>query len=133
MTSLQQTYRDISDRHLRAAQEMLRQGLHEIAVFHCYHAFEAIACATISAHGRSVPRKHKSKINAFVVSSRRFSFATSAAVVASIVTPLRNKALYPETNPGIQNPSQTFSATDAQDLLRRVRGVVQSVITQVGL
>jgi hypothetical protein len=132
---LARAYRDIAERHLQAARLTAQNHLYEIAVFHCYHAFESIACAALAARSQpaNIPKTHRSKVEHFIRTFRAFPFARGASALAVTVLPLRNRAIYPETGPTPVSPSQIFSGPDVQRLISRVNGVVQAIIGVLGI
>ena len=132
-TVLAKAYAEIAKRHLQAADLAVRNGLNEIATFHCYHAFESIACAAIAHQTKPIPRTHGGKVNKFVAMYRAHPFARGAAAVAAIVVPLRNRALYPEIAPTVAAPATLFTSHEAQRLVKRVDGVVKAISSALGL
>lgn len=122
-----QAYREIAERHLEAARLVLEGGLPEIAIFHCYHAFESIACAALVQVGVAIPRRHQTKVERFLLTCRALPYGRGAAAVAVLIAPLRNRTLYPDLNP-LAGPQDSFSQRDAEDLVRRVGGIVRTVI-----
>ena len=131
--NLQEAYVDVAERSLQAAQAAFDQGIHECSAFYAYHALESIGGALAAALGQQYPRGHAEKINTLVANTNRQPFRASlsrgVASVAILVASLRTDALYPrELSPSdYQVPRETVDATDVQDLLRRVRGVVTGV------
>jgi HEPN domain-containing protein len=127
--SLSLAYREISERHLDAARLVLEGGRHEIAVFHCYHAFESIACAALALQSSRIPRTHAAKINRFIQAYKYRSFGFSASALGSILPPMRNRTLYPD--PALLNPRDAFTVSDARNFITRVNGFVRSVIREL--
>jgi hypothetical protein len=99
-------------------------GLHEIAIFHAYHAFESICCAAL-ALGETVPRAHSRKIERFLVRYRRLPFAPGVAALAAAFGQARNQSLYPSPS-GIA-PRHSLTSSEASRLIRRVGGVVVGI------
>jgi hypothetical protein len=121
-------YRRIAERYGVAA-DLVNPDIPEACGFAAYHTFESIGCAWIRHQGRQVPRGHRAKINKFVTLVRRESFRRGVAYVAILTNALRNRMLYPSDD-GTGNyvlPEDVLSARDAEDLLRRVRGVARRV------
>ena len=130
---LAKAYREIAERHLQAARLAAQNALPEIAIFHCYHAFESIACAGIAYSGQPIPKTHRGKINRFTNIHRAFPFGRAASAVAATVVPLRNRTLYPEVAPSPVSPAQSFTDADALKLIQRVNGVVRTIARALGL
>jgi HEPN domain-containing protein len=133
MTELSDAYREIAARHLTAAKVLLDSGLHEIAVFHCYHALESVACAALASRGVVVPFNHRRKLDIFGRAFRRMPFSRGASVVAAIVGPARNQALYPDAASPAHWPSNRFTQASASEMLRRVEGMTRTITTTLGL
>ena len=132
MSDLSDAYREIAERHLTAAQLILDARLPEIAVFHCYHAFESIACAALSLH-EPIPFLHSRKIQRFTSRFKHERFWFGASVLAFSLGSLRNRCLYPIPGRRLRSPSSEFTLIEATELLRRVRGSVESVRRALGL
>lgn len=128
MATLSEAYRDIAERHVRAAQTVLAEGLHEVAIFHCYHAFESIACAAIALRSSAIPARHRAKIQRFVLLYRPYRFGLGAATLAALVEPLREQAIYPIRDTVIAAPREAFTPGNARDLIRRVDGMVRTIV-----
>lgn len=134
-------YADVADRHLQAAQIILANPsspLPEIAIFHCFHALESIARATLVSHHRPINRSgtgHRINLHAFshIATRRGYSFARGAASLIGELENLRNDALYPEGRPIPISPSERFSTPQANRALNRTRGLVQGVRLQLGI
>jgi HEPN domain-containing protein len=133
MPSLSEVYREIAERHLVAARAVLDRGLPDIAAFHCYHAFESIACAAIALRSRDIPRRHDAKLHRFVALSRGLPFSFGATTLAQIMNPTRSLSLYPTISASIASPREAFDISTAENLLRRVEGFLAAVIATLRL
>ena len=105
-------------------------------VFHSYHAFESIACATLASMGTSIPNDHRQKLTRFQAVARRFTFFRGALVIAVRLETVRDRALYPkerEQQSFSHNPSSAWSPTEAQSLLQRVNGMVNAIKTELSV
>lgn len=126
--SRSRAYQEIAERCLNAAQALINQGFHELAIFLCYHAFESIACSAL-ALTQIVPERHNEKIKQFLGRCRG-QLHKDAAILAREVEDLRNQALYPS---GHRAPHTFFTPNQAIDILQRTRSVVQRVISDFRL
>ncbi|MBI2888265.1 MAG: hypothetical protein HYY02_13815 [Chloroflexi bacterium] len=112
----------------------LHPAFPEGTVFHSYHAFESIACATLASMGTSIPNDHRQKLTRFQVVARHSTFFQGALVIAARLETVRNRALYPkerEQHSFGHNPSSAWSAAEAQRLLQRVDGTVNAIKTEL--
>jgi HEPN domain-containing protein len=114
-------YGAIARRHIEAARLLTSEGLNEVAVFHCYHAFESLACAALLDAGRAVPRSHERKIRSFLAAHRRQPYQPGASALAEVLIPLRNLVLYPDEDEA--GGKESITAALAERLLRRVEGL----------
>jgi len=124
-----QQFQRIAERYAEAA-ELTNPNVPEASAFAGYHAFESTGCAWIRHFSRAVPRSpHRAKINAFVRLAHGYPFGRGAATLAATLNALRNEMLYPvpDNRGGFILPERRMSASNARDLLRRVRGVMQQV------
>lgn len=121
-------YRRISERYAQAA-ELTNRNVPEASGFEAYHAFESIGAAWIRHCGQTVPRHHKTKLTHFVRLCRGRRFGRGAAVLAQALNGLRNRMLYPipDANGNFELPENHISTQDAQDMVRRVRGLIRHV------
>lgn len=121
-------YERIAWRYLDAGN-LTSAGVPEAAGFAAYHSFESIGAAWIRHHGRIVPARHVSKLNSFQSLSVGFTFGHGVAHLAILLTAVRNKLLYPVPDGvgGYSLPETVLGSHGAQDLLRRVRGIVTIV------
>lgn len=122
-------YRRIADRYAEAAQ-LTNGNVPEASGFAAYHAFESIGCAWIRHCGQRVPRSpHRAKIDRFIRLSRGERFERGAATLAILMNALRNEMLYPipDGRGGYILPEIRISASNATNLLRRVRGIIRHV------
>ena len=108
----------------------------EGAVFHSYHAFESIACAALAVMGVTIPNDHRQKLMRFQAKARRYTFFRGALVIAARLETVRSRSLYPKER-GEQSfshdPSTAWTPTEAQSLLRRVNGIVQTIQTELSV
>jgi hypothetical protein len=125
-------YRRISERYSRASDLTVSQ-VPEASGFAAYHAFESIGGAWIRHNGRNVPLRHTAKLNQFVILSHGRNFKRGVTVLAIILSSLRNNMLYPRPDGigGYELPETLLSSRDAEDLLRRVAGVIRRVSSQL--
>jgi hypothetical protein len=124
MPDLSRLYREIADRHMLAARLTLANGLHEIAVFHAYHAFESIACAALGLRSLPIPMRHESKLTRFIRAHRRLAFVHGASALGTRLWPLRNKVLYPEQQIG---PRDSITLNEASQIVSRVGGLIREI------
>jgi len=121
-------YRRISERYAQAA-EFTDGNVPEASGFDAYHAFESIGAAWIRHCGQMVPRSHKGKMRHFIQLCRGRRFGRSAAALAGVLNGLRNRMLYPipDVNGNFDLPENQISSEDAEDMIRRVRGIIRQV------
>ena len=122
-------YKEISQRHLQAAVILNDGGYPEVAVFNCYHSWESIACAALVSFGVTVPRRHEPKINAFMARFKGRGFTHGSASLATKLLPLRNGVLYPKAG----SLDSIVTTNEVDILIRRVRGILNSVVVDLGL
>lgn len=127
-----EAYLEIAQRYLESCERHIQIGinLQEVIGFKTYHAFESLGGAFNSHFGHVVPRSHNRKINAFVANSRfnRHVNDYNIAIVAMLLTSMRNKFLYPEINGGsVKNPKDQISLTDVHRMVTRVRGICRQI------
>lgn len=130
-STLSRAYLEIAERHLAAAHVLLAEGLQEIAVFHSYHAFESVACSALAFRMLPIPWNHPAKIDRFLARYRAWSFVHDAGALADVLTPMRNRTLYP-LPPG-SSPREAFTAAQAATLLSRVEGITGTIIATLRL
>ena len=125
-------YRRISERYLQATDATV-PSVSEAGGFDTYHDFESVGCAWIRHNGQVVPRGHTAKLNRFVNLSRGRTFGYGVSVLATTLNSIRNNMLYPiaDATGGYRLPEQILSAPNANDLLRRVRAVINRVSSQL--
>lgn len=123
-----QQYQRIADRYSEAS-ELVNQDIPEAGAFTAYHAFESTGSAWIRQMGQNVPRAHRAKIDNFVKLSRGYPFGKGAATLATLLNALRNNMLYPiqDKSGNYILPETQMSAANSKDLLRRVRGIIRKV------
>jgi hypothetical protein len=131
--TLSRAYREISERHLLAANAVLQAGLQEIAIFHCYHAFESIACAALCLRTTQVPVTHRAKIEHFIRAYKHGPFTYGVTALAPVIGPMRNRALYPTLGAAIREPNLAFTVNDARNLYSRVDGLVRLISASLGI
>ena len=127
-------YVRVAQRSVKAARVSQASSLHESSGFYAYHAFESIGGAVCHHRGRGFTAKsHPKKINQFVSASKSYSFFHAVARVSIILSSVRNRCLYPEQRPdgSMELPENWISAAQAQDMTRRVNGVIGSVLREV--
>lgn len=130
---LKDAYMEVAKRSLDSAEAALSANVQEAAGFHSYHAFESTGGALCASTGDAYPRDHTKKVNHFVHIANRRAFhptiGQNVAFVASLVSSIRNRCLYPEEQPdgSVRTPDQVLSLSDAKDLKKRVGGVYRKV------
>lgn len=129
-------YLDVANRYISSCEEHINNNINvqEVLGFKSYHAFESIGGAYNSYKGVRIPRKHQDKINLFVINARRDRLPNQKAIatLAILLNSLRNKCLYPDYDGTDYIPSQDqISLPDAQNLVRRVKGIITFVEGQV--
>lgn len=127
-----EAYLEIATRYIQSCDGHMAHGINiqEVIGFKAYHAFESLGGAFNSHYGHNVPKGHVTKINTFVTNSRHSMQLKShnVAVVAMLLTSMRNKYLYPESIGGtFKNPKDQISLTDAKKMVSRVRGIMKGV------
>jgi len=121
-------YRRIAYRQLGMAQALYEKGFYEGAVFHCYHAFEAICSAGIAERGQRVPRRHKAKFNRFRSLYPDMPFAAEFASLLAELYPKRERSLYADIEYGeVSDPTLTYSAEDTLMTIQRTRDMIQRI------
>lgn len=111
--------------------------MQESVAFSSYHAFESLGGALCSSVGVTYHRKHPTKINQFVaVANRgglRAKIGRDVAIVASLVSSIRNNCLYPNDIGGgvIELPRDFIDLNDAKDMLKRTKGLYKKVKRQL--
>lgn len=108
----------------------------EGSLFHSYHAFESVACAALAAQSLDIPEPHKVKIERFLSTFHQHQFALGGASLAFRLHNVRDEALYPRSR-GVQavtkHPGERWTPAQAEDLLRRVRGIVRAIVRELDL
>ena len=121
-------YKDIADRYGDSANT-LTDKVHEVSAFAAYHAFESIGAAWLRHLGRTVPRKHRSKLREFSIRSKRLKAGVAIAQLAVLLESWRNKLLYPFlSHHGVYTvPREALTPAEARRIVRRVGGVIREV------
>lgn len=127
-----EAYLEIAERFIESCDGHIKNSLNiqEVIGFKAYHAFECLGGAFNSHYGYNVPKGHAKKINAFVINSRKINQVNShnVAMIGILVSSLRNKYLYPETNGSdYKSPKDQLSLTDARKIVSKVKGVLRQV------
>jgi len=123
-----EAYLKIAERTLDSSEKLINEGLQETSGFYTYHAFESLGGALCAHFNREYPQGHDKKINQFIATSSKVDnqFKRAVSEVATILQSFgRNNFLYPDRQPNgsIQLPQDKLTKTDAQDMLRRVKGI----------
>ena len=136
---MKQEYQRIAIRTLDAARVTLDAGIHEIASFNCYHAYEstasALAVSLHSPHGGGV--HHKDKLNIFLQCVEQIGNDRILHQVRRLngrLESLRNKLLYPTQarySQTIVIPENVITAQQVEGLIQNVQEVVNWVGQQI--
>lgn len=121
---MREAYLEIAERSFEAGRA-IENDFPELAVFFYYHCFESCGGALCSSRGGSYSLNHTTKINQFKTAANRIGIGLNVAVVAGLITPLRNQMLYPDA--AGNSPSLLISVIQAQDLGNRVQGILRTV------
>lgn len=130
-------YQNIAERHLVAAQLLLDQGIHEVATFCCYHAYECSGCALLTANGEACGRtvRHAQKLRKFLDQVQGMNNREIEEQISNLneqITSLRNRLLYPRrVNRVIIQPHQEMTQEQTEELFRDIRFIVQWVGHQI--
>ena len=122
-------YLEIAERALLAAAAALGGAIHEKAAFLVYHGFESAGGALCKHRSVPYPLGHRSKLNAFVATSRRDRFGRHAAQLAMELVALRNLVLYPQVlgNGTIRRPVEQI----APQHVERLKGRTETLLKRV--
>jgi HEPN domain-containing protein len=136
---MKQEYQRIAIRTLDAARVTLDAGIHEIAAFNCYHAYEstasALALSLHSPHGGGV--HHKDKLNIFLQYVEQIGNDRILHQVRRLngrLESLRNKLLYPTQarySQTIVIPENVITAQQVEGLIQNVQEIVNWVGQQI--
>lgn len=136
---MKQEYQRIAIRTLDAARVTLNGGIHEIAAFNCYHAYEstasALAVSLHSPHGGGV--HHRDKLNIFLRCVEQIGNDRVLHQVQRLngqLESLRNKLLYPTQarySQIIIIPENVITAQQVEGLIQNVQEVVNWVGQQI--
>jgi len=127
-----EAYLEIAQRFIDSCDKHINNGINiqEVVGFKTYHAFESLGGAFNSHYGHKVPMGHAKKLNAFVNNSKHNPQVNNhnVAVIAMLLSSMRNKYLYPEQIGGTyKNPKDQISMTDARTMVNRVKGILRQV------
>lgn len=121
-------YLKIAHRQLAMAEALLEKGFYEGAVFHCYHALEAICSAGIANRGQRVPLPHRAKFNQFRKLYPEMPFAEEFASLVAELYPKRERSLYADIEYGeVSDPTLEYTEEDAEDTVARTRSMVSEI------
>lgn len=127
-----EAYLEIAQRFIDSCDKHINNGINiqEVVGFKTYHAFESLGGAFNSHYGHNVPMGHAKKLNAFVNNSKHNPQVNNhnVAVIAMLLSSMRNKYLYPEQIGGTyKNPKDQISMTDARTMVNKVKGILRQV------
>jgi len=145
---MQEQYQYIAIRTLEAARINLESGVHEMAAFCCYHAYESSASALAASlnelHGKK--SSHQNKLYLFIQCVKRCTNvvgfhrkvsalnATFLSIGGSKV-PFRDRLLYPEqptdNSEDVMIPENVITPEQVEQLLEDVHEVVNWVRQQI--
>jgi len=132
--SYRTAYINISYRHLDMAEILETESYYEGAVFHAYHAFEAICCAGLGelSDGLEHDRRLLMFINPYPENFQR-NFLRVYQFLSALTrsrTPVgtRNKSLYYENR---IEPNKRFQEKDARAVIERVDEIVNLIIPEI--
>lgn len=134
--SEKEIYFDLAVRYLKASkEELLKENTSiEVSAFCVYHAYENIACATISHFKRMVPKKTHAKklITFYAVIKNHKSFNSIRATINALnyqFVNMRNQALYPQPIEAqkFDHPKNIFNKAEIEKLQKRVEGIIKKV------
>jgi HEPN domain-containing protein len=118
----------IAHRQLAMAEALLEKGLYEGAVFHCYHALEAICLAGIANRGQRVPLPHRAKLNQFRRLYPEMPFTEEFASLVAELYPKRERSLYADIEyDEVSDPTLEYTGEDAEDTVARTRSMVGEI------
>ncbi|PZV27637.1 MAG: hypothetical protein DCF12_03500 [Snowella sp.] len=145
---MQEQYQNIAIRSLEAARINLESGIHEMAAFCCYHAYESSASALAASlnepHGKGITHGHKLNVFLKCVKKRTsvVGFRTKvSALNAKFLSlggskvPFRDRLLYPEqptdNSEDVMIPENVITPEQVERLLQNVQEVVDWVGQQI--
>lgn len=136
---MQHEYQRIATRNLQAARIILDAGIHEIAAFNGYHAYESTASALAAAfnnrHGGNV--RHREKLNIFlqcVATTNNRRIISQIQRINGRFESLRNRLLYPHQprySQSISLPENVITPQQVERLLQDVQEIVDWVGEQI--
>ena len=132
--SYKTVYINISNRHLDMAEILEEEEFYEGAVFHAYHAFEAICCAGLGELSDGL--EHDRRLLMFIApypedfQRKFFRVYQILSALTHSKTPVgtRNKSLYYENK---IEPHKRFQASDARTAIERVDEMVDLIIPEI--
>jgi HEPN domain-containing protein len=137
MMNLKDGYLEVAERSLQSADANLLANMQESVAFYSYHTFESLGGALCSSVGVIYPKGHASKINQFKSTANngglKDKIGRDVAVLATLVSSIRNKCLYPEelADGSVTLPKDYIDINDAKDMLRRIKGLHKKVKKQL--
>ena len=145
---MQEQYQHIALRTLEAARINLESGIHEMAAFCCYHAYESSASALAASlnklHGKK--SSHRNKLYVFVECVKRCTNVVDfhrkvSALNATFLSmggskvPFRDRLLYPEqptdNSEDVMIPENVITPEQVERLLQNVQELVDWVGQQI--
>jgi len=149
---MQKQYQYIAIRTLEAARINLESGIHEMAAFCCYHAYEssasALAVSLNEPHGKGITHGHK--LNVFLkcvkkradvvgfhkkVSTLNSTFQSIRGSIGGSKVPFRDRLLYPEqptdNSEDVMIPENVSTPEQVERLLQNVQELVNWVGQQI--
>ncbi len=146
---MQEHYQHIAIRTLEAARVNLGSGIHEMAAFCCYHAYESSASALAASlnepHGRQSSHKHK--LNVFLQCVKRRTELVGLHKQVSILNAkflsldgesklfFRDRLLYPEqpndNSEDVMIPENVITHQQVEGLIQNVQEIVNWVGQQI--
>jgi HEPN domain-containing protein len=145
---MQEQYQNIAIRSLETARINLESGIHEMAAFCCYHAYESSASALAASlnelHGKGITHGHKLNVFLKCVKKRTnvVGFRTKVSALNAKFLPLggskvpfRDRLLYPEqptdNSEDVMIPENVITPEQVERLLQNVQEVVDWVGQQI--
>lgn len=118
-----------AERSFQSGRHLQEHEIQESVGFYAYHAFESIGSALIASRNRQVPRRHVAKLNTFTALSRGRGYGLPVSQLVIRLASLRSQFLYPEQQPdgSIRRPEDVITIRQAQELVRRVGGIIRGV------
>lgn len=136
---LKHGYQRVAKRSLLACEGIINGSIkpviHEKAAFLAYHAFELTGCALTKHSNLFIVNSHAKKLVHFklaVDASGNTQLITEYGVLATILTSLRDKLLYPRFDSSdmvTEMPENQLALSDVQDLRDKVASVINLIDT----